>query len=480
MPQLMGYILACVFVAAVIGMALLFYKLGMPKKYTRKMVHILVGFEWVILSHFMGATFHFLIVCLVFTAGLTLSFFLKLLPAMSSDGENDPGTVYYGVSMCILSLVCLFIPEMMLPFGIGVFCTSFGDGLAGIAGQLVSRYNPKIFRKKTLVGTLVNFAVSFGVALVFRAIFDMELSVWGCLFIGILSAGLELVGTYGLDNIYVSVGVAFFAYALMYIDGTLRFVVPILVTPFLIATVLHKKALTPYGLVGAMFLDAIVSVVFMNFGFIVLISFFVGSLLVDKIKKIKKREDTITKKEGTRDLVQVIANGLAPMLMAVMFALTVEYAFLIAFVASLAEAFADTAASGIGVFSKKTFDPFKMKKCESGLSGGMSLVGTIASLVAAFLISLIPWAFGVYGTILEPVIVTASAFLGVVFDSFLGSLLQIKYRCTVCGKITEREAHCDKPTVKDSGFAFFDNDVVNLASGIFTAIVAAVTCFVIA
>lgn len=465
---ILGYVLAVVYVLFAIGLALVFYKFGLPKKFTRKIVHILVGFEWFILSHFMGASYHFLIVCVVFTLGLALSYFKKLLPAMSSDGENDPGTVYYGISMTVMTLVSMFVPEMLVPFGVGVFCTSFGDGLAGVVGQLIKKHNPKIFRNKSLFGTLTNLFVSFATVLIFRFAYGMNITVWHCLFIAILSAGLELIGAFGLDNLFITLGVAFFTYSLMTWDNTMLYVVPIITAPILVAAIVEKRALTPAGLILAMLMDLTVSAVFGNMGFLVLITFFVGSLVTDKIKKLKKREDGITKKDGTRDIIQVIANGIVPTFMAGMYGFTGEVAFLIAYVASFAEAFADTVASGFGVYSKGTFDLFKMRKCECGISGGMSFIGTFSALVAAAVVSLYLGTLNWWYVLVSAV----AAFLGVIFDSFLGSLFQIKFKCTKCGKITERYTHCDAPTKQIAGFAFFDNDVVNLLSGVFAAALA--------
>ena len=56
---------------------------------------------------------------------------------------------------------------MIYPFGIGVFCTSFGDGFAAIVGRLIRKHNPKIFGNKTLFGAITNFVVSFFVPLCF-------------------------------------------------------------------------------------------------------------------------------------------------------------------------------------------------------------------------------------------------------------------------------------------------------------------------
>ena len=156
-----GYIISVLYALLCIGGAGLLYKLGVPKPITRKFVHIHVGFEWVILNFFMGASPHFFAVALILTVALVIEYRIKLLPMMSSDSDNSPGTVYYAVAMSIMSGVCCFVPEMMLPFGIGVFCTSFGDGFAGLIGGIVKKHNPKIYGNKTLFGTLTAFAVSF-------------------------------------------------------------------------------------------------------------------------------------------------------------------------------------------------------------------------------------------------------------------------------------------------------------------------------
>ena len=156
-----GYLSSLLYGVLCLALGLLAYKLGMNKKYTRKLVHILVGFEWVILYHFMGNTVHFLAVCLAFTALLLVSHIRHLMPMISSEGENSSGTVYYGVSMSVMALVTLFVPDMMLPFGAAVMITSFGDGFSGIFGQLIVKKNPRICGNKTLFGTLAGLLASF-------------------------------------------------------------------------------------------------------------------------------------------------------------------------------------------------------------------------------------------------------------------------------------------------------------------------------
>jgi len=172
--------------------------------------------------------------------------------------------------------------------------------------------------------------------------------------------------------------------------------------------------------------------------------------------------------------MQVLSNGLVAFVSAIAFLITKNNVLVVTFVASLAEAFSDTVASGIGAFASVTYDPFRRRKCDNGISGGMSIEGTSASLVAAFLISAVAYFLKMDGYgIKEFIIVWISAFLGAVFDSMLGSLVQVKYKCEICGKITEREEHCRMATVRHSGISNIDNDVVNMISCAFASILAA-------
>jgi uncharacterized protein (TIGR00297 family) len=268
----------------------------------------------------------------------------------------------------------------------------------------------------------------------------------------------------------------------MYFDGITDYLLPILLTPFIIAFASSKKALTCGGIASAILLDLAVSLAFGNAGFVVLCSFFLGAIAVDKIKKLAKKQTNIDKNDDKngRNYIQVIANGFVAFVSSVAYLLSGNALCIIPFVTSLAEAFSDTVASGIGVFATRTYDPFRRRRCDGGLSGGMSVVGTFSSLLGALLISYIAYALGLVGYgIRELFIVAACAFLGAIFDSMLGSLIQVKYRCTVCGALTEKEEHCGAPTVKESGITAIDNDVVNILSCTFASILALVLVLVI-
>ena len=475
---LKGYLFSTLYALSCLGLAFGLYKLGVEKKITRKIVHILVGFEWVILYHFVGPSLHFLMVCLLFLLILAVAHRKNLMPMISSDGDNAPGTVYYAVAMSIMAITTLFVPKMIIPFGIGVFCTSFGDGLAGLVGQSVTaRWNKKVYGNKSLAGASVNFITCFGVAYFFNTYFGLGMGIGQCIAIATLALELELFTGLGLDNITITVATSLLSFAFVNLEHTGDYLVPILFTPAIIAFAGKKRALTVSGIIVAVLVDVIISISLGNFGFCILLAFFVGGIGVDKFKKWRKKtrqikEINLEKRGDCRDHVQVLANSLTATLCALAYLITSERIFVIAFTASLAEAFADTAASGIGVLSGKAFDVFRMRPCQPGISGGMSVLGSLASIVAAAVISTFAFSFGRI-TLIESLIVTVSAFLGAIFDSFLGSLVQVKFRCKKCGLILEKEEHCGEKTEKHSGINFINNDAVNLIGTLFAAFLSA-------
>ena len=473
---LKGYLFSVLYAALCLALGFGLYKLGVPKKITRKLVHILVGFEWIILYHYMGAGWHFFFVCLLFLVILAIAHRKKLMPMISSDGDNSPGTVYYALAMTIMSLITVIVPDMILPFGIGVCCTSLGDGFAGLLGQCISSSkNGKIYGNKTIYGTSFNFIVCAIATGVFSRAFFLDLQIWHIFAIAFFATELELFTGRGLDNISITLGTSFLTYLSLTVKGSADYIVPILLTPLIIVFAKKKKALTVDGIIAAVFLDVIISVTLGNRGFIILLLFFVGGIITDKIKKTYKKTRQKDKSASEcRDSLQVIANGGVAAVCALLFFITKDIAFLVAFAASLAEALADTAASGIGVLYGKAFDPFRMKPCHPGVSGGMSLVGTASSLAGACVIGITSCAFGML-SILEALIVIFAAFFGAIFDSFLGSLVQVKYKCRVCGSIVENKEHCDTKTEKISGLSFVTNDTVNFLGTLFTAIIAYIT-----
>ena len=466
----LGYILAFLYGIFCLLLAHVAYKLGMPKIYTRKLVHVLVGFEWVILYFFHGTTIHSLVVCIAFLALLFIVSRKNLMPMISSESDNSLGTVYYAVAMSVMAAVCFLLPELMIPFGIAAFCTSFGDGFAGIVGQSIKCKNPKIYGNKSLYGTLANFVFSFISAEIFVLVFELDLKLLQVFAIAFICVCFELLGAFGFDNILLPLAVFALSSAFLYFDGIGNFLAPILLTPLVLLLVNKKKLLTKDGVLAAVLIDIFISLSLGNFGFILLLTFLLLGAFSDKFKKKigQKKQNS-----ENRNWKQVLANSSVATLLAVAYFITKNNVFAILFATALAEALSDTFSSSFGSLAPHAYDITRMKKIKKGLSGGVSLIGTLFGLLGAGIIALVTLAFGVADAKLF-LIIFVSAFFGMLFDSVLGSLLQVKYKCPVCGEITEKRLHCNTETAHNCGVKCVSNNLVNLLSTAFSAALAAV------
>ncbi len=217
--------------------------------------------------------------------------------------------------------------------------------------------------------------------------------------------------------------------------------------------------------------------------------FFVSSSLITRFKKAEKKQfDGIFEKTGTRDHLQVFANSITAVLLAVFYFITSDPVYLAGFVTAFAASNADTWASEIGTLSRE--DPISaltFKKVPRGTSGGISLLGLGASLAGSLFIAGLFFTAAVlikgYSSVLAPVTILAAAggFLGSVIDSILGATVQAQYLCTVTGAVTEKTHTKGKATLHIRGLRVINNDAVNLISITLTSsiVMALYTIFVL-
>ena len=215
---------------------------------------------------------------------------------------------------------------------------------------------------------------------------------------------------------------------------------------------------------------------------IILMAFFITSTGVSSIgARAKAGLAEMHQKGGRRDLFQVLANGGVGMIAAVVFRITGDPAWAAGFAVSFASSNADTWAGELGVLSRAgPVSLLGFKPVPRGVSGGVSLLGTLASLGGALFISLLFAALNISLGIFSAgfarlaAYITAAGFLGALVDSLLGAVLQAQYeRPGTSGAgsagspavLTERSRGRDgTPNRLVRGLRFVTNDVVNLAS----------------
>ena len=468
---LLGYVLSFVYAAVVLLVGALSYKLGLAQKYSRKIIHILVGFEWFILSYTHGATVHFLAVCLVFLAFLALVYHKKWLAMMSSSSDNSKGTVYYAVSMSVMAAVSFLYAPFLPYFGIAVLATSIGDGLGGVVGQALKQ-SARLYKNKTPLGTLAVFLSTLLSVFLFSRGYGLPLTFLEILAIAILATGVELLSCAGLDNIFVPLATSAFAFLLsLEIIDTMKFALAFI--PLLVAIFLERKKLTRGGVIAAALLDILIALAFGDRGFCILIVFFALSLIADKVKSSRSSDGSTGECRGVK---QVFFNSVFGALCALSYLIFSHKYFLFLFLLSFAEALGDTVASGFGALASKTYDIFRRRTVQKGESGGVSLVGTIAAMF--FTLTFVSLG-GILFSLRLTVVVTIflCAILGVFFDTFLGSTVQLRFYCEECKQIVEVPKHCNKSAKHCRGFYPFDNSFVNLISGAFSVTLLVISIF---
>lgn len=215
---------------------------------------------------------------------------------------------------------------------------------------------------------------------------------------------------------------------------------------------------------------------------VLLLLFFISSSLLSRL--FKQRKISVSEKfsKGSqRDWGQVLANGgLGAMLVVVHTLFPTQAWPWVAYVGAMAAVNADTWATELGVLSSS---PPRLitngEIVEQGTSGGVTLLGTSATLLGAFLIGL---GAAFFDPPLSPstgfwvliFVATLGGLAGSLFDSLLGATSQAIYYCPSCQKETERyPLHvCGTQTNQIRGWYWLNNDLVNFACSMFGALVA--------
>lgn len=202
----------------------------------------------------------------------------------------------------------------------------------------------------------------------------------------------------------------------------------------------------------------------------VLFAFFLPSTLLTRLGRARKRATTGDRGEAPRSGWQVLANGGVAAVCALA-ATRGGASFAAAFAGAFAAASADTWSTEIGTLSRRspvsilTFRPVR-----AGISGGVTLLGTLAMLAGSLCVA----AAAALAGVAPLASVALGGVAGALADSILGASLQALRWCPACARECETRRHdCGTPTVLRRGVSWIENDAVNFAATLCGAIVAA-------
>ncbi len=254
----------------------------------------------------------------------------------------------------------------------------------------------------------------------------------------------------------------------------LDYIIGLVLVVLILYIAIGRKALTLTGIISSFIILMITWYTLGIAGVYILCATFILLVAADKLSKKKRHiDEEITDKSGSRDHIQILANCLISSIMAILFYIYKNDAFLIGFAVSLAESLSDSMASDIGVLTRfRTINLLTFKTEEKGMSGNVSILGFIASLVGSLTIGLL-FCLAFHKPYVLALFIGIIGFLGAYFDSLFGAIMQVKYRCPKCKRLTEKKLHCKgTKTRKIGGIKWIDNDMINFISNLTATLIA--------
>lgn len=456
----------------------------MPVVLARKIVHIVsvssiavspVFFanQWLLAAIVAGVT------CLLFWAVAT-----NKLAIDQNRSRKSWGIVLFPIVFLIL--LALFGKSKPWLVVYPMLVLAWADAAAAVVGETFAKqYFSLTGDRKSLLGSVTFFLTSFLLLWllpyslsIFHPFFRWHLSLlvgfeWiiCIIFVSIVAAVAEALGSGGFDNLIVPLLVAWamevFAVQAALMSGALAMVMVVLFAVWAFG----KKWLDAGGAVAAALLGLILWVAGSMLAIVpMLLFFFSGSLL----GKLSRKTISDAKHNKPRDWVQVAANG------GIGGALIMAHTFfpnptlLMAYFVSVAVCTSDTWSSEIGQWAGgKVADIVGFAPLPAGLSGGVSWQGTFGGLLGASAIGLACYFMGAT-TSVQAAIIAAWGFTGMLADSVLGSLFQRQYQLEN-GVLTEDISLANgKQTQK--GWRWMTNDTVNWLSNILVVAAYLICC----
>ena len=421
----------------------------------RMLVHVVVGLLCSVSPNLFQSSLQPILLGLLFFTLNLIALKINRFKGMHAIDRKSYGTIYFPVSYIILAS---FFWEFSSHITLSLMLLSIADPLASLIGQTIN--NPKYIYpwhdKKSIQGSVTMFLSSFIIVyLLTPTIFPNKgLNIYYfSFFLASLSTLAESISYKGSDNFSVPIlsfiGIHCFQITL----ENFELIMIIVIIIFLISY--YFQLVDFSGLSGGCIM-ALIIITMGGIKYLIPLSvFFILSSLIGKIIGLNQNTHH---KNPKRNIAQVLANGSISLIICITaYFIKDDGLLFFLFLSSVSAANSDTWATEIGKLSKtKPVSIINFKKIESGLSGGITYIGTFGSLLGSITIGVVGYTLGVNIIIFFGIVLTG--FIGALIDSILGATLQVKF-ITPDGKVTET------PSInsdKIKGVRWINNNLVNL------------------
>lgn len=469
-----GFVFLALLAAIVFFAELTSRRFQVRKAYLRKFVHVLTGTLLLLTPHFFK-NWPFLFLAAVAFAVLNFcAINAQKLSSFNTSDKRSWGTVYYPVAFAVL-LVFSWGRDLWI-LRVSLSLMVFADAAAGVAGLAWRKATPLRLPgdQKSLQGSFVMFLSSFLIVLLSSLAAGRGGNLAPgqllsqALVVALIATSAEALSWRGSDNLSVPLLTALALLILSHESYRASFLFGSVFAGGIALFAFRANLLDLSGALASFLLGAYIFGVGGWLFALPILAFFLASSLLSKLPVGPAQQSPGRAAKGSRrDAGQVFANGAIPALAAVCSLIFPRPAAYMVYLGALAAAMADTWATEIGVrFAKRTRSIITWTPVERGLSGGVSLAGSVGAALGGATVA----ATGLLSAqVFEPRAVPGNLFaiiaiIGILaqfIDSLLGALVQRKNRCPVCGLETEQDLHCGATTRLVRGWKWVNNDAVN-------------------
>lgn len=357
--------------------------------------------------------------------------------AVSRSMPLDAAAIMYPASIFLLALIFHHYLEIV---AMAWALLALGDGMAGLTGAAWGKHRLPFNPEKTWEG-FAAFIIFGGAGCVLMKFWvgntPLTSKAWIiCLAAALAGALIESLPIRLTDNATVPLLTGGFIFCAGLVERSaldrnlpylgIRISLALVINLAFALTALALGQVTASGAATGFVLGV---AIYMGFGwksFLLLLAFFVIGAASTRCGFARKLARGVAeRRRGARSWREAVGNLLPASFFAILVVTTpFQRAFLMALVASLAEAAGDTAASEIGKWlGGRTWLIITLKPVKAGEDGGISIAGSAAGLAASALIVLLGWALGLFGG-WNALVVFAAAVAGNLADSVMGAALE--------------------------------------------------------